>query len=100
MPHLSISGPSGMGFEHFRDCFHPKYSISGFPHFFQFFSHIIKCHISLRIAHVFGMAHLLAMTKPLGGVHRIAVGETLYQFTSHTLCLQFCDAFTTHFSSH
>jgi hypothetical protein len=36
------------------------------------------------------------MTKLLGGVHPIVVGET----TSHALCLQFHDGFTTHFSSH
>jgi hypothetical protein len=27
-------------------------------------------------------------------------GETLYQFPIYALCLQFCDAFATHFSSH
>jgi hypothetical protein len=37
------------------------------------------------------------MTKPLGGVHHITMGETLYRFTSHFLCLQFRDAFVTHF---
>jgi hypothetical protein len=46
------------------------------------------------------MAHLLAMTKPLGEICPIAVGETLYQLTSHTLCLQFCDSFAIHFSPH
>jgi hypothetical protein len=30
MPHLSISGPFGMVFEHLQDCFHPKDSTNGF----------------------------------------------------------------------
>jgi hypothetical protein len=39
------------------------------------------------------MAHLLTMTKPLGGVHPIIMGETLYYLTScnegiHSLNLQ------------
>ncbi len=38
------------------------------------------------------------MTKLLGGVHHITMGETLYRFTSHFLCLQFRDVFVTHFS--
>jgi hypothetical protein len=46
------------------------------------------------------MAHLLAMTKPSGGTCFIEVGEKLYQLTSCILCLQFCDAFATHFSPH
>jgi hypothetical protein len=46
------------------------------------------------------MARLLGMTKPLSGVCPIIVGETLYRFTSYVLCLQFHEAFTTHFSPH
>jgi hypothetical protein len=37
------------------------------------------------------------MTKPLGGICPIIVGEILYQFTSCVLCLQFHDAFVTYF---
>jgi hypothetical protein len=40
------------------------------------------------------------MTKPLGGVRPIAMGEKLYGLTSCILCLQFHDAFVAHFSSH
>jgi len=29
--HLLVIGPSGVVFEHLRDCFHPKYSTHGFP---------------------------------------------------------------------
>jgi len=43
---------------------------------------------------------MLTMTKPSSGVHPIIVGETLYQFIIHILCIQFCDAFATHFSPH
>jgi hypothetical protein len=34
------------------------------------------------------------------GIRSIAVGERLYQFTSHYLCLQFCNTFVTHLSPH
>jgi hypothetical protein len=44
--------------------------------------------------------NFLTMTKPSCGVRPIALGEKLYQFTSCILCLQFCDAFATQFSSH
>jgi hypothetical protein len=38
------------------------------------------------------------MTKPSNGVHPIAMGEKLYQLTSHILCIQFHETFATHFS--
>jgi len=44
-----------------------------------------------QIAHVLGVASLLTMTKPSGGIHPIVVGE---------ICLQFCEVFATHFSPH
>jgi hypothetical protein len=40
------------------------------------------------------------MTKPLGGVCPIVVGEALYRLTSCVLCLQFRETFATHFSPH
>jgi hypothetical protein len=40
------------------------------------------------------------MTKPSSGVRPIAVEETLYQFISYILCLQFHETFATHFSTH
>jgi hypothetical protein len=40
------------------------------------------------------------MTEPLSGVRLIVLKETLYQLTSCVLCLQFCEAFVTHFSPH
>jgi hypothetical protein len=40
------------------------------------------------------------MTKPSNGIHPIAVGETLYRFTSYVWCLQFHETFATHFSPH
>jgi hypothetical protein len=71
--------------------------MNGFPHLFQFCSHIAQGHIPHHITHVLRAAHLLTMTKPLGGVHPIIVVEMLYQLTNHILCLQFCDAFVTQF---
>jgi hypothetical protein len=46
------------------------------------------------------VVHFLAMTKLSSGVGPISMGEALYQFISHTLCLQFYNAFATHFSLH
>jgi hypothetical protein len=83
MSNLSTSGSFGMVFEHLWDFFHPKDFVSGFPHLFQLCFHIAQGHISHWITHIFAVACLLAMTKPLGGIYPIAVGETLYQFTSH-----------------
>ncbi len=96
MSHLSANDPSRMAFEHLWDCFQPEDSTSGFPQLFQFFFHIAQGHIPFQITHVFRVTHLLTMTKPLGGVHPIIVGETVYQFTSCTLCFQFHNAFVTH----
>jgi hypothetical protein len=100
MVHLLASGFFGMIFEHFRNYFHLEDSTSGFSQLFQLCFHIAQGHISPQIAHVFGTARLLARTKPLGGVHPIAMGETLYRFTSCALCLQIYETFATHFSSH
>ncbi len=78
MPHLSISGHSRMVFEHLLKCFHPKDSAYGFFQLFQLCSHIAQGHIPPQIAHVLGVAHMLTMTKPLGEVHPIVMGESLY----------------------
>jgi hypothetical protein len=78
MPHLFISSRFGMVFEHFLDCFRPKEFVSGFSQLFQLYSHITQGHIPCRIAHILGVVHIFTMTKPLGGVHPIIVGETLY----------------------
>jgi hypothetical protein len=63
--------------------------------FFQLFHlcyHITKGHIPLQIICVLGAICFLTMTKPLGRVRSIVMGEALYQFTSH-LSLQFHDTF-------
>jgi hypothetical protein len=65
---------------------------------FVFILHKVTFHLKL---HMFmEWPCLLAITKPLGGVHTIAMGESLYGFTSYVLCLQFHDAFATHFFPH
>jgi len=78
MPHLLASGPFGMVFEHFQNCFHLVDSTNGFLQLFQLCSHIAYDHIPPQIANVLGTAHLLAMTKPSNGIHPIVMGETLY----------------------
>jgi len=57
-------------------------------------------HIPCRITHILRTAHFLIMTKPSSGVCLVVVGETLYCLISHTLYLQFRDAFATQFSPH
>jgi len=98
MLHLSTSGPYGMVFEHLQNCFHPKDSTSGFFQLLQLCFHIAQGHISPWITHVFRMAHLLALTKPLDGIRPTTVREALCQFTSHALWLQFCVIFAWHIS--
>ncbi len=46
------------------------------------------------------LTRLLTLTKSLGGVCPIVVEKTLYQLMICTLCLQFRNAFATHFSPH
>jgi hypothetical protein len=74
MSNLSSSGPSRMVFE---------------PSKFVF----IQTHIPRA-------TYLLTMTKPSSGVFPIAIREALYRLTSYILCLQFRNAFATHFSPH
>jgi hypothetical protein len=100
MLHLLTNGPFGMVFEHLRDYFHLEDLASEFPQLFQICFHIARGHIPPQIARIFGVVCLLTMTKPLGGVCPIVVGETLYQLTSHALCFQFCEVFVTHFFLH
>jgi hypothetical protein len=100
MTHLLASGLFGMVFKHLWDCFHLDDSTSGLPKLFQLCFHTAQSHIPPQIAHVLGTAHLLTMTKPSSGVCPIVVGEALYWLTSLVLCLQFHEAFATHFSSH
>ncbi len=87
MPYLSTSTPFGMVFEHLQNYFHFEVGTSGFPQLFQFCSHIAQGHIPPQITHIFKAAHLLTITKPSSGIHSITMGETLYRFISHALCL-------------
>jgi hypothetical protein len=74
--------------------------MSGFLQLLQLCFHIAHSHIPSWITHVFGMAHLLALTKPFNGIHSITVAKVVYQLTSRALCFQFHVAFVTHFFSH
>jgi hypothetical protein len=69
MLNVFTSGHFGMVFKNFQDFFHLKDFASGFSHLFQLCFHIAQGHIPHRIASILGVvAHLLAMTKPLGGI--------------------------------
>jgi hypothetical protein len=100
MSHLLVNGISRMVFEHLRDYFHLEDSMSGFLQLFQLCFHIAHGHIPLRLTRVLGTTYFLTMIKLSNGVCLIVVGETSYQFTSHTLCFQFHNAFVTHFPPH
>ncbi len=100
MPHLLASDYFRMVFEHLWDCCHLEDLTNGFPQLFQLYSHITQGYIPPQIACVLGVACLLTMTKPSSGVHPIVMGKSLYQLTSHVLCIQFHEAFATHFSPH
>jgi hypothetical protein len=86
MLNLFASGIFEMVFKHFRNYFHHKKITSGFPQLFQLCYHISQGHIPCQIAHILGVSPLLTMTKPSGGIHPLAIGEVLYQLTSHVLC--------------
>jgi hypothetical protein len=62
-------------------------------------SYRIRSHSMLNCTHLRG-ACFLAMTKPSNGVRPILIWETLYRFTSHVLCFQFCNIFATRLSPH
>jgi hypothetical protein len=99
MLHLLANGYYGMVFEHLQDYFHLEDLANDYLNCFNFIliSHRVTFHFEL---HVFRVAHLLAMTKPLNRVCPIIVGETLYQFRSCSLSLQIHNAFVTHLSLH
>jgi hypothetical protein len=90
-----------MVFEHFQKKISLKRFYKWISHLFQLCSHIAQGHIPRQIAHILGVAaHLLTMTKPLGGIRPIIVREMLYQLTSCVLCFQFHDAFVIEFFPH
>ncbi len=64
---------------------------------FVIISHRVTFHLEL---HMSLEQPALVMTNPLRGVCPITMKETLYRIISHYLCLQFHNAFATHFSSH
>jgi hypothetical protein len=64
-----------MVFEHLWDYFHLEDLMNGLPQLFQLCFHIAQGHIPPQIARILGVARLLAMTKPLGGVRPIVMGE-------------------------
>jgi hypothetical protein len=77
MLRLFTNGHFGMVFEHIHDCFHPEI-LQVDSHIcvnFVFTLHKVTFHVEL---HVLGTTRLLTMTKPLGGVCPIAMGEELY----------------------
>jgi hypothetical protein len=64
---------------------------------FQLCFHITQGHIPPQIACVLRVACLSAMTKLLGEIRPIVMGEALYQLTSCALSFQLCEVFITHF---
>eukprot|EP00850_Spirogloea_muscicola_P026834 SM011081S18847 [mRNA] locus=s11081:258:470:+ [translate_table: standard] len=67
-------GPSGWLFEHLQDLFRDGDERS-FSLFLSTCRHIARAAIPPRIADALNSSHLLALTKPTGGVRPIAMTE-------------------------
>lgn len=52
------------------------------------------------IVKALGVARLLTLAKPSGGIRPIVVGEVFYWLVSRTFCFQFHGAFVVHLSPH
>jgi len=97
---FSTNGPSNMIFEHLHDCFHLEDFAIGSPKLLYICSHIAHGHIHWHIIHDFGATCLLTIAKPFREVCSIDVVKSLYRFVNNTICFQFCNSFSTHFSFH
>ncbi len=97
---LSTNGPSNMIFEHLHDCFYLEGFAIGSPKLLYIRSHTAHGHIHWHIIHVFGATCPLTIAKPFREVCPIDVVKSLYHFVNSTICFQFCNSFSTHFSFH
>ncbi len=64
------------------------------------FSYHPRSHSMSNCTYFWGNPHLNHDQAFRWNLTLVVVGEMLYRLTSHTLCLQFCDVFATHFSPH
>jgi hypothetical protein len=100
LAHLLASEHSSMEFEHHEDLFNPKDFINDFPHLFLLCSYVVVGRIFKSITKALGVARMLVLAKPFGGIQQIIVSKVFYRLTNKTFFLQFCDAFYVHLSPH
>lgn len=89
-----------MEFEHHQNLFDPKDLINDFPHLFLVCSYVVAGCIFKSITKALGVARMLALVKPFGGIQQIVVGKVFYWLMNKTFFLQFFDAFFVHLSPH
>jgi hypothetical protein len=87
LTHLLVEGLLNMVFEHLQDLFDLKDSASNFFQLFLMCFYVATSCILENIIMAFGVAKLLILAKPFGGIRPITVGEFFYQLVSRTLCL-------------
>jgi hypothetical protein len=93
MFHLSVSGPSGMVFEHLQNPFNLEDSTNGFVELQQLCSHVVISRFPRSMVQVLGANKFLVLVKPFSGIHLIIMGEALYHLMNKALYLKFHDAF-------
>lgn len=71
LAHLLVNEHSGMVFKHLQDLFDPKDLSSDFPHLFLVCSYVIVGHIFKNITNALGVARMLTLAKPFGGIQPI-----------------------------
>jgi hypothetical protein len=67
-----------MVFEHLQDLFDLKDLINDFSHLFLVCSYVVTGRIFESVIKALGVARMLALAKPYGGIQPIVVGEVLY----------------------
>jgi len=86
-PNLSSGGLFEMVYEHLSGCFILEDPSSGFSKLFQVVSTIARGDILRLVALVLGVNRLVALAKDIKCFCFIVVGETFFQFISHSIIL-------------
>ncbi len=71
LAHLLTNEHLGMVFKHLQDLFDPKDLTSDFPHLFLVCFYVIVVRIFKSITKALGVAKMLTLTKPYGGIQPI-----------------------------
>jgi hypothetical protein len=63
-------------------------------------SHAVVGYIAQSMGHIIGVAKIMTLAKPSGGIQPLAMGEAFYQLGHMALYLYFCYMFFSHLSLH